>query len=162
MGAAVGLRILIPNRAALAACCLLIGLLLGACPAHFVSDYDEIFDKAISDTQTKTDALLQKMMDPQSPMRKYTAAKASYADIRNDIHSLKLRAQANNAGNLNEITLKQLDTVDDNLAKLEVQHAKSPQGPSVEFVRIAQDIIDTQFSAILKFEVAKKRGETKK
>lgn len=138
--------------------CVVIGLLLAGCPAHFVSDYDEIFDKAVTDTQRKTDAFLLKMQDTKSPLRKYANAKDTYADIRNDIHSLKLRAQANNANNLNDLTLKQIATVDDNIAKLQARHEATPNGPSVDFFRIAQDIIDTQFEAILKFEIAKKRG----
>ena len=141
--------------------CVLIGLLLAGCPAHFVSDYDEIFDKAVTDTQKKTDAFLLKLQDVKSPLRRYANAKDTYADIRNDIHSLKLRAQANNANNLNDLTLKQLETIDDNVTKLQARHEATPNGPSVDFFRIAQDIIDTQFSAILKFEIAKKRGGVK-
>lgn len=152
----MGLRLLISSRWALAVCLLAFGLALADCTAQFISNYDEIFDKAVSETQKKTDAFLFELQDTRSPVRRYDRAQPRYADILNDIHSLKLRAQANNAQGLNKRTLEQIGLLEDNLRKLQAQHEKSPRGPNVAFVRSAQDLIDVQFESILKLEIAKK------
>lgn len=154
----MALRVLIPQRGLALIWCLVLCLAFAGCDAHFLSNYDEILDRAVTDTQKKTDAFLLKMQDTRAPQRRYAVAKPIYEDILNDVHSLKSRAQANNSQNLNEITIKQIDLLDDSIRKLQAQHEKTPNGVGVGAVRATQDLVDVQFETILKLEIAKKRG----
>jgi len=156
-----GSRFLSLPRAQAFIACLLLGFALIGCEARFISDYDEIFDKAVTDTQKKTDGFLLKLQDDRARERKYAVAKPIYEDILNDIHSLKVRAQANNAQSLNQKTIDQINFLEANFQKIQAQHEKTPNGPSVAFVRDAEDSVDIQFESILKLEIAKKRGSPK-
>lgn len=142
--------------------CLLIGLAMAGCQAQFVADYDEIFDRAVTDTQKKTDAFLQKLAEPRSPLRVFARAKDSYDDILNDIHSLKIRAEANNSGGLNAETLIQIEKTAATIRELRALHANDARDVTDRLVVLTQQTVDVQFSSMLKFENLKRRGEAKK
>jgi hypothetical protein len=156
------MRINPASRNVLVALCIVISAAVAGCAAHFAADYDEIFDKAVTDTQKKTYSLLQKLADPKSDARKYSVAKPLYIDILSDIHSLQMRAEVDNVGGLNDITIKQLGLIDDSIKKLQALHELKPLGMNIAFVGPAQVFIDQQFLAILTWENAKKRGVAKK
>jgi hypothetical protein len=152
----VTLRVLVA-RHWLTVACVLLGLALANCTAQFLSNYDEVFDKQVSDCQTKVDAFLLKLQNTSSPLRKYSAAAPNYDDVLSDIGALRTRAQANNSQSLNSETIGQIEKLKENVVLLQAQHQKTPNGPNVAFVRSAQDNIDIQFESILRLEIAKKR-----
>jgi hypothetical protein len=156
------MRIYPASRNAIAAFCVLLSLAISGCAVRFAADYDEIFDKAVTDTQKKTYALLVMLADPTSNARRYAVAKPLYVDILSDVQSLKLRAEVNNAGGLNDITVQQIALIDDSIKKLQALHEAKPNGMNIAFVSPAQTSIDQQFRAILTWENAKKRGATQK
>lgn len=76
-----------------------------------------------------------------------------YRDAKVDLSSLSVRAAAQGK---NDITVKQLDLMSDNLSLLEKAHKEGLQHNDIPPIRNAFNVGAT---AILKLELAKKRGE---
>lgn len=135
---------------------LLLSLALGACAVRFVSDYDEVLDRSATETHAELTAFLDQLQDPSSPKRGYAASAETYATILGDLHAMRSRAQSNNADGGNAETVTQIETIEENVELLRDQHRKRP--PSADAVRLTQQAIDLQFEALIRLELAKKRG----
>jgi hypothetical protein len=136
---------------------LLLILTLSACAVHLVSSYDEVFDRAATDTQKKIVLLFEELKRPASPARQYRNSPGTYADIGADLHTLRVRAQANTVGAPNSETVAIVDSISQNMRLVEEQHRRKPAGPSVAFLETAEDQIDLQFLALIQLEIAKRR-----
>jgi len=126
-----------------------------ACSVKLVADYDEATDKSVTELQRKMEAFL---VDIQRKVGTDEAAYSNhigfYDDVHVDISAVKVRAAAREK---NEITLEQLDLVQKNLDNLEKLHKLGFNSPQeIEPLRKA---FNASFTAILKFELAKKRGK---
>ncbi|MGH6924792.1 MAG: hypothetical protein ACRED5_13740 [Propylenella sp.] len=135
-----------------------VSVALAACTVSFVSSYDDVFDKSAADTQKKITLLLTELQKPGSQARRYANSAKTYSDIGADLHTLRVRAEANNTDGKNADTLTILGTIQQNMVLLEDEHRRQPSGPSPDFVQLAQRQIDVQFVSLIQFERAKKRG----
>lgn len=170
---------------------LFIGILavgLAGCTVKFVSDYDEIVDKGTAALHRKVDGFLVKMQsEPDPEKRKYKHYRDFYNEVLVDLNALKVRAGAIHK---NQITENQLALVEQDIGLLVLLHkgtASSEEltehqikeirnngvntGASASeddhalnpaLVPVVRNLFNTQFGAIMKFELAKQRGEEPK
>lgn len=146
--------------------------LAGCTQIKLVSDYDENIDQGVTDIQKKVETILTKIERSASdPSSSYVAS--DYSSIKEDLNVLITRAESTDN---NELTTKQLYTLGyallenptiapENLKirppiknlSLEKRHQlKEPF--QAEDIRDLRSLIGVNFRAILKFELAKKRG----
>lgn len=121
----------------------------GCVTVKLVADYDENIDKGITDLQKRSDAFLLGLK-PYSP-----ESEKFYESVRVEISSLRVRADSLQR---NSLTVKMLDKLSRNIDRLEADH-KSPEGIKKEEVQLYRDGLNSQYTSILTFELAKKRGE---
>jgi hypothetical protein len=165
---------------------LAIGMV--GCTVKFVSDYDEVIDKGTAALHKKVDGFLVKMQSESDPeKRKYKRFHEFYNEVLVDLNALKVRAGAIDK---NQITIDQLTLVEQNIGLLVLLHkgtantAKLTEKQIYEIhndgvntgatsleddhplskalVPVVRNLFNTQFGAIMKFELAKKRGEEPK
>jgi len=139
---------------------LLLAFALSGCTVTFISAYDETTDKAITELHRKLETFFISL-DARlgTPAAVHEVRKDSYSDLRLSISALELRV---NALPMNSITQEQVGNVKRNIDLLEQLH-KTGFGGNVEAQRaviaaVRQDF-NTSLAAILKLELAKKRGE---
>lgn len=147
---------------------------LTACmPIKLVSDYDEKMDQGVTEVQKKVEAILTKIDGSKgNPSSTYKAS--DYSAINEDLNVLITRAASSEK---NELTSKQLHTLGFSLlqsppippAGLNVPQIKEGQSLqqrhqlatpfSTDDIRDLRALLGVSFRAILKFELAKKRGD---
>ena len=148
-------------------------LLLAGCPSiKLISDYDEKLDQGVSELQKKVEKILSKIeSSPQDPKKTY--AEADYAEIKQDLSVLITRASS---WDKNDLTVKQLYNLGyalladplvapedlklaapDREQSLQGRHNKSEAFKPQDLVDL-RGILNVDFQAILKLELAKKRG----
>jgi hypothetical protein len=133
---------------------LLLGFVLSACTSvHLISDYDEGIDKGITDLQKSTETFFTKLdhtgrsVGPLSTQEQDFLDQASVA-----ITALQIRAAALPK---NDITSSQLALLKDSVSTLgELLKA----GITREQIQPIRNAFNTSTAAILKLELAKKRG----
>jgi hypothetical protein len=138
---------------------LFLAVLLGvsACTVKLVSSYDEATDKAVTDLQRKVETFLVDLgSQARSPKCGYNNHKAFYRDVKIDLSAIEVRAAALSQ---NDLTVEQLRLLEDSLNKLEQLHKIGC--PSTEQLNALRTAFNSSFTAILKLELAKKRGATK-
>lgn len=139
---------------ALATFCLLF--IATACTIQLISPYDEAIDKGATDLQKKVDTfLLTLQRTAGTDAAKYEQHTEFYDDVRSDIGVLRTRAAAHPKNN---ITISSLDEFAKNIDLLETAHEG---GIKANEIPVMMTALDTQLAAIVKLEVAKKRGATK-
>ena len=139
---------------------LLFAFVATACASvHLVSAYDDITDKSATDLQHKVDHFLLKMESSAgTPAGVYDANPAMYDELQADVDALHVRAAA--VPN-NHLTLIQVEALDQALADLRKLHEKEGErGLRHDIAEPSRTAFTTIFTAIIKFELAKKRGET--
>lgn len=134
------------------------GLMLAGCiTVKLVGDYDEQIDKGITALQKDLEAFLVKLESsaprPKDKVEDYARHRQFYADAKVAISSLRVRADATER---NSLTVRMLDRLRSNLERFEDMHREGMVGAEIEPLRGG---FNTQFTAILTFELAKKRGE---
>ena len=131
---------------------LSIGVILGCLSVRLMAEYDRKIDDGITELQRKTEAFLVKMERmAKTPEGVYTKHIGFYDEVKVDLSALKVRADAIA---LNDLTSQQIGLLQDSFKKLEEQHKKGLKAVMIESIRQS---LNTQFTAILKLEVAKKR-----
>ena len=134
---------------------LILILAVPGCGVKFIADYDEATDKSVTELQRKVEGFL---VDIERKVGTDDAAYSNntefYDEVRVDISAIRVRAAAREK---NEITLEQLDLVQKNLDNLEKLHELGFNSP--EEIEPLRKAFNASFTAILKFELAKKRGE---
>jgi hypothetical protein len=129
---------------------------IGGCATiKLVGDYDEHLDKGVTQLQKDVETFLVKLESsaekPTDKVESYDKNKKSYDDFRVAVSGLRVRAASMD---LNSITVQMLDKLSSTLAGLEDMHRGSLAKAEIKPIRGA---LNTQFTAILKFELAKKR-----
>jgi len=134
---------------------ILLVVALAGCPVRFISNYDEKTDEAVTDLQKKVETFFV-TAEGQAGLSecKYENHKAFYQEAKVAISTIEVRA---NAISMNDITLQHVRLLKDSLRKLEDLHKISCL--SVAQIALLRSNFDSSFTAILKFELAKKRGE---
>ena len=131
---------------------LSIGVTTGCLSVRLMADYDRKIDDGITELQRKTEAFLIKIERlAETPEGGYTKHIGFYDEVKVDLSALKVRADAIA---LNDLTSQQIGWLQDSFKKLEEQHKKGLEAVMIESIRQS---LNTQFTAILKLEVAKKR-----
>lgn len=128
---------------------------LSACSVKLISSYDETTDKAVTALQRKTEAHLIGLEAVEGlPECKYEKHKSFYDEAKVDVSAIAVRAAAIPQ---NDITTESVALLASSLGSLEKLHkiaclSKDQIAP----LRIQ---FNTSFTAILKLELAKRRGE---
>ncbi len=137
---------------------LLLVLISGCVTVKLVGDYDEQIDKGTTALQKEVETFLVKLEStapkPEDKVEDYGKNKQFYADAKVTISGLRVRADATER---NSLTVRMFDRLLNNLNLLEQMHSEGITRKEIsELIRGA---FTTQFTAILTFELAKKRGE---
>lgn len=138
----------------------LAAILSGCSTIKLVGDYDEQLDKGTTALQKEVEAHLIKLEStaskPSDKVEAYEKHKQFYADAKVTISGLRIRADATER---NSLTVRMFDKLRNNIGELEQMH-KSDEGlTKAEIDKSIRGAFNTQFTAILTFELAKKRGE---
>ena len=133
---------------------LLVSVILCGCVSvKLIADYDAKLDDGVTALQKKTETLLVRLERViGSPAGDCTNFISNYDDIRVDLSSLQVRADALA---YNRLTAEQLSLLRDSLEKIEERHRTNGLRPLI--VEESRKALNRQFAAILKLEVAKKR-----
>lgn len=127
----------------------------GCSSIKLVADYDENIDKGISSLQKKTEKLLLTLESKEGKVEaSYNNNKEFYEEAKIEISSLRIRADAIHR---NSLTVRMLDKLLNNIKRLESDHE---EGITKDEVPLYRGGFNSQFTAILTFELAKKRGDT--
>lgn len=137
-------------------------LLLAGCT--MLSDYDAETDRGVSDLQTQVAshlATLEQLAEgpdgnPVSPACRFDNFKDTYVQLAAKVHVLAVR---NEARDKNELTTQQLSLLSSTLSEglVAVHREADGQCMSKGAVVAARQILDQNFRAILKLELAKKQ-----
>jgi hypothetical protein len=130
----------------------------GCGPVRLVSPYDEQLDKGTSDVHTEIAQFVAKMaIAAGKPEGTYEANANFYAELSGKVSTLKLRAAAQGK---NTISVKLFEELATSTGKLEELHKSGAAGGlSHALGDPALEGIDVICESILKFEIAKRRGD---
>jgi hypothetical protein len=126
----------------------------GCITVRLIADYDEQIDKGVTAFQKAMESHLTTLESKiGTPDAEYPNYAQFYREIKVDLSALRVRAaaQANN-----EITVAQVDLLTTNVRLLEEAHKGGLKENDIPPIRSAFNVGAT---AILKLELAKKRGE---
>jgi hypothetical protein len=138
----------------------LVALLCACGPVRLVSAYDEIIDREATDLNTKIVSFVGRMVTLSGkPEGTYDANATFYDDVKGTVATLSLRAQVQQEKN--EITVKMLQELAGNLERLRQLHEMGKEhGLAKAIADPALSAIEVNVEAIIRFEVAKRRGAT--
>jgi hypothetical protein len=135
----------------------MIAALVGCGPVRLVSPYDEALDHGASEIHTRIVAFLDKMTTVAGkPEGTYAANTTFYSDLKASVATLKMRAQAQGKNEVTVALVGELGTNVENLRRLH-ESSKDAGLPAV-LASPALSAIEVNCAAIVKFEVAKRRG----
>ncbi len=135
---------------------LSLAIAAGCVTVRFVADYDEQIDQGISDVLRRFEALFTRMERAAgTDAALHPAFVNDYDGLRTTLRGLSARAKAHVK---NDLTVEQIDLLLDSLGKLEELHRTGPI--PVEQQALLRRGIETSCTAILRLELAKKRGGT--
>lgn len=125
------------------------------CTIRLISSYDEKTDEAITDMQKKFETFFLTLESQEGlPECEYENHTEFYKDAKVSISAIEVRARAIPD---NEITIKQVVLLKENISLLEQLHIYSCLSKEeIEPLRIS---FNSGFTAILKLELAKMRGD---
>jgi hypothetical protein len=133
---------------------LLVLIMTGCASVKLIADYDEQTDMAVTQFQRKMETFLFAL---ERNMGKNEASYGSnakfYDEVRVDLSAIRVRAAAIPENN---ISLQQLSLLADNVSNLEKLHKL---GLSANDIPPARNAFNVACTAILKLEIAKKRGK---
>lgn len=125
-----------------------------ACSVQLVSEYDEETDRAKTQIQRKLEAFfLELEQSVESQEGQYANHRRSYDEMRVDIGVLRTRAAARAK---NDLQVQQVELLLENLRNLEELYKL---GLTREQIPPIRNVFNSAIPAILKLELAKKRGE---
>lgn len=135
-------------------------LFISGCTVTLVSKYDEQTDANVTALQKKLDTYLLKLDGATYPDCSFAANKSFYDEVNVQLSGAQVRASAIPK---NDITVQQLDALSKAIANLEtVQKLRDDKKTCLpsEIVKVDRTMFNSIFTAILKYELAKKRGES--
>lgn len=132
-------------------------ILLTACNVKWVSQYDAQTDQAVTQLHRKMETFLTTLEQQQVPDCLASEHASFYQQSLVDVRALKIRAKA--IPN-NDLTLEQLTMLEENLTLMHKVHklqdsSNTCLAPGV--IAFNRSNLESIFTAILKFELAKKR-----
>ncbi len=134
---------------------LLVLVMTGCASIKLIADYDEQTDVAVTQFQRKMEtflfALERNMGENEAS---YGSNAKFYDEVRVDLSAIRVRAAAIPQ---NDISMQQLSLLADNINNLEKLHKLGLGVNDIPPVRNAFNVVCT---AILKLEIAKKRGKS--
>lgn len=134
---------------------LTIAVALSGCAVKLISSYDETTDKTVTALQKKTEAHLVALEAVDGlPECKYEQHKQFYSEAKVDVSAIAVRAAAIPK---NDITTEQTMLLTSSLETLEKLHKIACL--SKEQIAPLRIQFNSSFTAILKLELAKRRGE---
>ena len=129
--------------------------IIGCANIRLIADYDEQIDTSITSFQRKVEAFLTYLeRNAGKDEAKYENNTKFYDEAMVDLSAIRVRAAANPK---NEITIKQIDLLYENIGNLEKLHKLGIPAEQIFPIRTA---INSTCTAILKLEIAKKRGRS--
>lgn len=151
-------RITSQQRVIALACLVAIGCM----PVRLVSDYDETTDREVSSLQRFVDDSLAAIAKQRVPACLYAGHAQFYSAVHSALHALLIRNRAR--GRNNGPTTAQIGVLDtmemrplEQLHRLAANRSPAACMDSTDFA-LDRQAIDQTFEAILKLELAKKRG----
>ncbi len=149
----------VPQRLTVVALFFTLFVALGCGPVRLVSPYDEVLDQGTTALHTKVAAFVGKMtLSSGKPEGTYLANKHFYPEARAEASSLRMRAAATSN---NEISVNLFNELIGNLDRLRQLHEMgADSGLSPVVSGPALSALDVNFQSIVKFEIAKRRGES--
>ena len=126
-----------------------------------MAPYDDKFDQMASDLQKKVSTHIEAIDGSGTPDCLYDNHKAFYDDARVDASALAVRAASHE---LNSETIRQVEALTDSINTFEKLHVSASNAPtprcmgSLELSPIRR-AFDQTLGAIMKLEIAKKRGK---
>jgi hypothetical protein len=131
-------------------------LLLTSCSTvRLISEYDDVTDKAVTVLQEKVTKFFVKMENQVgTPQADYTNYKTFYEDAKVDLNTLKIRADAIDKNKIVQDQIAELYKMIENLEKLHKLGFAS-----AELLKPLQQPFNSAFTAIIKLQLALKRGE---
>lgn len=128
---------------------------LAGCTVKLISDYDETTDRTVSALQRKTESHLVALENVEnSPDCEYDRHKQFYDEAKIDVSAITVRAAAIPK---NDITTKEAHLLLSSLENLEKLHKISCL--SKDQIALLRAHFNTSYTAILKLELAKRRGQ---
>lgn len=140
---------------------LSFAILLSSCAITLISGYDEQTDKSVTALQRKFETFFVMLEGLQTPLEcGYDKNKTFYDESKVDISVIQVRAAAIP---LNGITNEQVGLLSTNLGLLETLHKGKGNKKcfSPDELKPLRQAFLSSFTAILKLELAKKRGDSK-
>lgn len=135
--------------------CLAATSVLSGCTVKLISSYDETTDRTVTALQRKTEAHLFTLETVEGlPECTYDHHKPFYDEARVDISAITVRAAAIPK---NEITTKETILLSNNLENFEKLHKIACL--SKDQITLLRTHFNSSFTAILKLELAKRRGD---
>ena len=139
-------------------CVLIVFTITGCSTIKIVGDYDEQIDQGTTALQKDVETYLVKLESsaakPEDKVAAYIDNKQFYSDSRVTISGLRLRADATER---NSLTVRAFDKLNANLDLFESMHKEGII--RIEITKLIRPGFTQQFTAILTFEIAKRRGE---
>ncbi|GEM_PF-941892 len=136
----------------------LLCMVMLACTVHFVSDYDEVTDRTITDLQGRVEAFMLSMVDAAgTPAGTYDSNKAFYTESKATILTMQSRATAIPQNQSTVDLLKKLEESINELAEL--HREAGDDGLTADVAGPTHAVLNVQFGAIIKHELDKKRGK---
>lgn len=128
---------------------------LAGCTVKLVSNYDEKTDKAVSELQKEVESFFVTMEEQQgTPACAYENHKSFYDETAVELSAIEVRAKALEK---NEITVEQVNLLQDSFNNLEQLHQK--ECLSSNQIESLRSSFNSSITAILRLELAKKRGD---
>ena len=132
-------------------------IVLSGCSIKLISSYDEITDKTVTALHKKVETFFVSLESQEAlPECEYGNHKKFYEEAEVEISAIEVRARAVPK---NENTIEQVELLKDSLNKLKSLHKISCL--SKEQIVPLRNAFNSSFTAILKLEFAKKRGESR-
>jgi hypothetical protein len=130
-------------------------LFVTGCTVKLISSYDEKTDIAVTDLQKKVETFFLTLESQEGlPECAYEYHAAFYREAKVSVSAIEMRARAIPD---NDISIQQIDLLKENIEMLEQLHKLGClTKEQIEPLRIN---FNSGFTAILKLELAKKRGE---
>lgn len=129
--------------------------LSGCADIRIIGAYDKQIDDGVTALQMRTESHLLKLTSgPGSNVSPYSENENFYGEAKVAISSLRVRADATSR---NSLTVRQLDTLQTNLDLFQEMHR---QGLSKAEIPDLRGGFNSHFTAILTFELAKRRTQT--
>ena len=142
-------------RPTLGVAILALALAVSGCSIKLISSYDETTDKTVTALQKKTEAHLVALEAVEGlPDCKYDKHKQFYDEAKVDVSAIAVRAAAIPK---NEITTEQTVLLSSSLDSLEKLHKIACL--TKDQIKPLRTQFNSSFTAILKLELAKRRGE---